>query len=476
MASELSRRALLLGAAPAILRAQSRRERPNILFAISDDQSWLHTGASGDRVVKTPTFDRVAASGVRFTHSFCCSPSCTPSRGGILTGQAIWRLEEGGNLWSTLDKKFKVYPDMLEQAGYQIGLQGKGWGPGRIEPGGHTRNPAGPNYRSFDEFLAGREKGKPFCFWYGSTDPHRPYEKGSGLKSGMRIEDVQVPPWLPDHPAMRSDILDYFFEIQRFDRNLGDIVAAIEKAGELENTLVIVTSDNGMPFPRAKTNLYDSGTRMPLAIAWPARVPGGRVIDDFAGHADFAPTILEACGLRPLPEMTGRSLLSILTSRRSGSAAPGRDRVFTARERHTSMRAGGVGYPMRAMRTAEYLYVRNYEPDRWPSGDPPDYGDIDNSPAKEFVIEHRATPKFAQYFEVSCAKRPAEELYDLKKDPGQLTNVAAASEYRAAKQKISGELTKHLRETKDPRETGGPVKFDEYPYYGRANPQRRQTK
>ncbi|MBI3279625.1 MAG: hypothetical protein HYZ57_07275 [Acidobacteria bacterium] len=131
---------------------------------------------------------------------------------------------------------------------------------------------------------------------------------------------------------------------------------------------------------------------------------------------------------------------------------------------------------MRAMRTAEYLYVRNYEPDRWPSGDPPDYGDIDNSPAKEFVIEHRATPKFAQYFEVSCAKRPAEELYDLKKDPGQLTNVAAASEYRAAKQKISGELTKHLRETKDPRETGGPVKFDEYPYYGRANPQRRQTK
>ncbi len=150
-------------------------DRPNILFAIADDWSWPHAGIYGDRVVKTPTFDRLAREGVMFTNAYCVTPSCTASRGSILTGQTIHRLEAGGNLWSTLPKKFETFPDLLEAAGYAIGYQGKGWGPGSLVASGRTRNPAGPEFKNFEEFLQSVPEGKPFCFWFGSTDPHRSY-------------------------------------------------------------------------------------------------------------------------------------------------------------------------------------------------------------------------------------------------------------------------------------------------------------
>lgn len=442
---------------------------PNILFAISDDVSWLHTSAAGDKVVKTPAFDRVASAGVRFTHAFSCAPSCTPSRGGILTGQDIWRLEGGANLFNTLDKKFDVYPDLLEAAGYQLGCMRKAWGPGQFEPGGRTRNPAGPKYESFGEFFTGAGEGRPFCFWFGASDAHRPYEKGSGLKSGMRIEDVEVPPWLPDVPEVRSDILDYYFEIQRFDREFGEVLEILDKAGELENTLVVVTSDNGMPFPRAKATLYDSGVRMPLAMCWPARVPGGRVVDDLMGFADFAPTFVEAAGLEAPAAMTGRSLMNVLLSDQQGRVDAGRDQVFSAMERHAYCREEGAGYPMRAIRTHDYLYIRNFEPDRWPAGDSRGYGfgEIANSPTKTFVLENRDTEEFGRFYELACAKRPAEELYDLSKDPGQLTNVAGDPAYREAKAAIREQFEQYLRETGDPRLTGGNIIWDSIEFYGR---------
>ena len=466
--------ALAASSSIATLSGQSREQRPNILFAIADDQSFLHTSSAGYKAVSTPNIDRVARAGVRFTHSFCSSPSCTPSRGAVLTGQHFWRLEEGGNLWSSLPKKFPVYPDLLEAAGYHVGLMGKGWGPGNFKPGGYDRNPAGATYESFPTFMEARPKGKPFCFWFGSTDPHRPYDKGAALKAGFRLQDIEVPSWLPDSPEVREDIADYLFEIQRFDRDLGAILAVIEKAGELNNTLVVVTSDNGMPFPRAKTNLYDSGTRMPLAISWPASIPAGRVIDDFTSHTDFAPTFLEAAGLRAPEVMTGRSLLPMLKSNKSGHVESSRDRVFTGRERHTNMRSGGVGYPMRAVRTREFLYIRNYEPDRWPSGDPPDFGDIDNGLSKEFVITNKDSAKFRKFYELSCAKRPAEELYDLQRDPEQQLNVATDPKHAGTREKLSKMLHSYLTQTGDPRATGRNVIWDSSPYYGNANPQSRK--
>jgi arylsulfatase A-like enzyme len=225
--------------------------RPNILFALADDWSWPHSGVYGDKVVKTPTFEKVAAEGVLFTHVCSAAPSCTPSRAAMLTGQAPHRLEEGANLWGILPKKYPVYPDLLEAAGYTVGHMGKGWGPGSLEGSGRTRNPAGPQFKNFAEFLRTVPKDKPFCFWYGSRDPHRPYVQGSGLKSGMKLEDVVVPSFLPDTPEVRGDILDYYFAVQRYDHDTGEILKLLQESGRADTTIVVMTGDNGWPFPRA---------------------------------------------------------------------------------------------------------------------------------------------------------------------------------------------------------------------------------
>lgn len=441
-------------------------KRPNLLFCISDDQSWAHTGAMGDRVVRTPVFDRVAEEGVLFTHCFCSSPSCTPSRGAILTGRHFWELDEGALLWSTLSTRFAVYADLLEQAGYHIGLMGKGWGPGEYRVGGWSRNPAGPSYESFAEFLKAKPDGQPFCFWFGSFDPHRPYEAGSGVGRGMNLNEVRLPPFLPDVPEIRSDICDYYFEIERYDRDIGQMLALLEGRHDLDNTLVVITSDNGMPFPRAKTNLYDFGTRMPLAIRWPARVPGGRRIDDFISHIDLAPTFLEACAVAAPPNMTGRSFLDILTSTKQGRVDPSRDCVFTGRERHVRHSDGG-GYPCRAVRTAEYLYIWNIKPERWPAGEPPEYVDIDGGPTKSYMLANRDDEDVTRCFELGFGPRPEEELYNLRSDPYQLTNVAGRPEYAAAKATLRARLEAEMKRTGDRRVVGGAEIWETLPYYGR---------
>lgn len=468
----------LSGCASASERSGGKalKERPNILFCIADDWAWPHASIAGDKVVKTPTFDRVAREGVLFEHAFVSAPSCTPSRGAILTGQWHWRLEEGGNLWSTLPAKFTVYPDLLEKAGYHIGFTRKAWGPGYDEPGGRTRNPAGPKYKDFAQFIGARPEGAPSCFWFGSQDPHRPYKWQSGVQSGMKIEDVAVPGCLPDSEQVRTDICDYYWEVQRFDTEVGELLNTLKEKGELDNTLIVMTGDNGLPFPRCKSNLYDRGTNVPLAVRWPAQVKGGRVVEDFISLSDLAPTFLEICGLKPTGDMTGRSFLDVLTSGKSGRVDPKRDKVFTGMERHTDRRAGGVGYPMRAMRTHDYLYIRNFKPDRWPAGDPEGYGDIDGSPSKTYMMEHRDEPGVKGLFELAFAKRPAEELYDLRKDPDQLNNVADRSEYAKSKEKLAGALMAELKATKDPRGLGKGDIFDEYPYYGAGAPKKAPAK
>ncbi len=452
--------------------------RPNILFAIADDWSWPHAGAYGDAVVETPTFDRVSAEGVLFTRAFCASPSCTPSRGAILTGQAVHRLGPGGNLWSLLPSDLAVYPDLLEDAGYVVGLQGKGWAPGTLEGSGRTRNPAGPSFKGFDEFLATVPADKPFCFWYGSSDPHRPYTPGSGREAGLDPRDVDVPTFLPDTPEIRADITDYYAEVQRFDRGVGAILRQIEASGWLENTLVVVTSDNGMPFPRAKANLYDSGTRMPLAIMWPGRVAGGRTSDAFVSLTDMAPTFLEAAGLAVPDAMTGRSLRAHLVD---GGPAP-RDRVYPERERHANVREGDLSYPSRAVRTADHLYIRNLRPDRWPAGDPEMYrvvgpfGDIDGSPSKTLILDRRDDPAIARFFRLACARRPAEELYDLANDPDQVENVAGRPEHADALATLRADLDRQMRVTSDPWALGETDRWDRYPYLGRQSEPRAKAR
>ena len=442
--------------------------RPNILLAIADDWSFPHAGVYGDAIVSTPTIDRLAREGVRFTNAFVAAPSCTPSRAALLTGQAIHRLEEGGNLHGFLPRSYAVYPELLEEAGYAVGYTGKGWGPGRVEPGGRTRNPAGPIFRSFDEFMQKREPGRPFCFWFGSQDPHRPYEPGTGAHNGMKPEDVRVPGFLPDTADVRNDILDYYFEVQRFDRDLGRVIEVLDRAGELGDTIVIVTSDNGMPFPRAKATLYDGGTRVPLVIRWPGAGRAGAQRDEFVSLTDLAPTVLEGAGLKPLAAMTGRSLVPLL----QGASPPGRDRVFVERERHANVRRGDLSYPARAIRTKDYLYVRNFRPDRWPAGDPElhfavgPFGDIDGGPSKSVLLDRREDPAIASFFRLATAKRAAEELYDLTRDPDQIENVAGRPQYRDVQRRLRAELDAWLRETGDPRMAGDDDRWDRFPYFG----------
>ncbi|MBV8313436.1 MAG: sulfatase [Planctomycetaceae bacterium] len=443
--------------------------RPNIVMAIADDWSWPHAGAYGDRVVKTPAFDRVAAEGVLFTHAFCASPSCTPSRGAILTGQAIHRLENGGNLWSLLPERFACYPDLLEASGYVVGLTGKGWGPGTLEGSGRSRNPAGPAFPSFERFLERVPGDKPFCYWFGSQDPHRPYDQGAGLRSGKKPEDVVVPPFLPDTPEVRGDILDYYGAVERFDRAVAAILQQLDARGLAANTIVVVTSDNGMPFPRCKANLYDSGTHMPLAIRWPARVKRVRTVDAFVCLADLAPTFLEAAGQQPPPEMTGRSVLDLL---RTGTTQAPRDHVFMERERHANVRRGDLSYPCRAVRTRDFLYIRNLRPDRWPAGDPTLYvavgpfGDVDPSPSKDLILDRRDDPAFAEAFRMAFAKRPAEELYDLRNDPMQRKNIADDQRHARDKSALRAALDRWMAETADPRVDPADDRWDRYPYVG----------
>lgn len=456
---------LLLALGASLPAAQTR---PNIVFAIADDWSFPHASIYGDRTVRTPNFDRIAREGTRFVHAFTAAPSCTPSRAAILTGQAVHRLQEGGNLHGFLPKAYAVYPDLLEAQGYSVGYSGKGWGPGRFEPGGRARNPAGTQFKNFDDFMERRSSGGPFCFWFGSTDPHRPYEPGSGAKSGLDAKSVDVPGFLPDTPEVRNDILDYYFEVQRFDRDLGRVIERLERGGELDNTIVIVTADNGMPFPRAKATVYDGGARLPLAIRWPGVARAGAVIDSFVTLTDIAPTLLEAAGLKPLDSMTGRTLVPLLR----GEPQSGRDRVFVERERHANVRRGDLGYPVRAIRTKDYLYIRNFRPDRWPAGDPEKhfsvgpFGDIDGGPSKSLVLDRRTDPSIARFFQLATAKRGAEELYDLGRDPHQLENVAGRPEHRDAQQRLRAELDRWLRETGDPRVTEDDDRWDRFPYYG----------
>ncbi|HOA51707.1 MAG TPA: sulfatase [Thermogutta sp.] len=448
-------------------------ERPNILFAIADDWGWPHAGAYGDPVVQTPTFDRIAREGVLFTRAHVIAPTCTASRGGILTGQAAHRLEEGANLHSRLPAKFRCYPDILEEAGYAIGIMRKAWGPGVLEGTGRQRNPAGPQFRNFEEFLKTVPDGRPFCFWFGSTDPHRPYEKGSGVASGMDLNKIRVPPFLPDTPVVRSDIADYYFEVQRFDRELGEVIKLLEATGRLDNTLIIVTGDNGMPFPKAKATCYDAGTHVPLAVCWKAKVPGGRVVDDFISLTDVAPTILEAAGLKPLPEMTGKSFLSVLLSHKSGRVDPSRDHVFTERERHTCTRPNNASYPIRSIVTERWHLIWNLRPHLWPAGNPPeesvgrDYGDIDGSPTWTEMLQRQNDPAIRPFFlAAGGAKRPEFELFDLLADPGEMNNLAGKPEVAAIEKELKEKLQAWMRDTGDPRASGDTDFWDRAPYYG----------
>ena len=512
--------------------------KPNIVFAFADD--WgryasayaTHEGpGSLNELIHTANFDRIAGEGVLFRNALVPAPSCTPCRSSVLSGQYFWQTGLGailvGAVW---DESIPTFATELEQhAGYFVGYQYKVWSPGQTANapigGKRTRfQPAGLNFNQFshwvsakaeemgidaakqvlfDEtrdnfkaFLDARPDDQPFCYWWGPTNTHRTWERGSG-KTLWDIEpdDLKgrMPSFLPDVHDVREDAADYLGECLAVDVGLGILLEELEAIGELDNTLFVVSGDHGIPgMPRAKCNLYDIGCEVALAVRWPGYIVPGRVVDDFVNLMDLAPTLCEAGGLAPASTMTAKSLMPVLRSAESGQIDPERDHVVTGRERHVHIaREGFLPYPQRSIRTKDFIYIVNFEPDRWPMGDPkglddlsatpPDfdllaydtmvaYPDLDASPTKAWMIHHREEQDVEPLYQLAFGKRPREELYDLNDDPDYMNNVADDPKYANVRRSLEARLMGILEEQNDPRLMEQSCRFEYEPYAGPLDP------
>lgn len=439
-AAGLSRRSFAGG----LLAGSAGARRPNVLVYITDDESWLERRVYGWSKIATPHFERVAREGVLFTHAYTSAPSCAPSRASLLTGRNFWELEQGAFIQAWLPRKFRTLPELMEAGGYHAGFTGKGWGPGVLAPSGRPRNPAGDAYNrirraepeeainaldyaaNFEDFLERRPRGAPFWFWAGSTEPHDPHAPDNWRKLsryGIRAEDVRVPEQLKDTPGTRRQRENFTYELRTADEDLGRILKVLERSGELADTLVVVTSDNGTAIPRSKTNLYDWGVREPLAVMWPSRVKGGRVVDDFVNFADFAPTMLEAAGLERPAEMSGRSFLGVLESGKAGRVD--RRRSWTAAGLEWHGEFDPVSFAGRMVREERYQYIVNFgrRPVELPGSDPTEM-------------------------------RPREELYDYRADPWATKNLAESRQHAGILAGLRARLQAYQKQTGDPRAAG----------------------
>ena len=471
--------------------AKAQTSRPNILFCIADDASFPHMGAYGCSWVKTPGFDRVAREGLLFTNAYTPNAKCAPSRACILTGRNSWQLKEAGNHMAFFPPEFKTYVEALADTGYSVGKTAKGWAPGvAVDAAGKRRNLAGPAFNqvrakppangispidyaaNFEKFLKASPQGKPWCFWYGGLEPHRRYEYGSGVnKAGKKITDIdRVPSYWPDNEVIRNDMLDYAFEIEHFDQHLVRMLGFLKQRNELDNTIIVVTADNGMPFPRVKGQEYERSNHLPLAVMWKQGIKtGNRVIDDYVSFIDFAPTFVEAAGLKweetGMQPATGRSLTDIFHSEKSGTVNSKRDHVLIGKERHDIGRPSDQGYPIRGIVKGGMLYLKNDEPGRWPAGNPETgYLNCDGSPTKTAILQFRRDGKQEHFWSWAFGKRKAEELYSVQDDPECMKNLAALPEFQAVKKSLKQQMLAELTAQKDPRVLGNGSVFEDYQY------------
>ena len=505
---------------------------PNIVFAFADDYG-RHASAYAaadakpgiNRVLRTPHIDSVARSGVLFRHAYVSAPSCTPCRSSLLSGRHFWQTGRGAILTGAVwDSTLPSFPLLLRDGGYHIGKSYKVWSPGtpvdapfdgqrhayegagrgfnefsqnvtRLTAGGMPRQEAkaqllGEVKENFRSFLSARGENKPFFYWFGPTNTHREWVKGSGKTLwNLDPDDLKgnMPAFLPDVPEIREDLNDYFGEVLAFDAAIGVLIEELKASGDWENTILVVSGDHGAPgFPHGKCELYDFGASVPLVIAGPGVSPG-RVVDDFVSLPDLAPTILELGGQKVPSDMSARTLVPLLRSEASGQIDPARDHVLTGRERHVDeARAGRLPYPQRAIRTREHLYIVNFEPDRLPAGDlhppgkpgtPPPlrqlvhqtritYPDMDAGPTKAWLYQHRDDPRWKEASELIFGPRPAEELYQLQDDPQQMKNLAGDPALAAVKKKLRDSLMSELAASGDSRVNDPTPIYERPPFAG----------
>lgn len=469
---------------------------PNILFAIADDWGYGHASAYGAKWVKTPSFDRVAKEGLLFTHAYTPNAKCAPSRACILTGRNSWQLKEAANHLCFFPTEFRTWPEALTETGWHVGHTTKGWGPGvandedgqpRAMTGKaynrHTAQPSASGIgrsdyaKNFDAFLDAAPDAKPWCFWYGAIEPHRGYEFGSGVaKGGKQLEDIaHVPAYWPDNETVRNDMLDYAYEVEHFDHHLGRMLESLSDRGLLENTLVIVTSDHGMPFPRCKGGAYEASNHVPMAAMWKKSIAApGRTIDDYVSFVDLAPTIIEIAGLRweetALAASPGKSLTDIFDSEKAGQVNPTRNHVLIGMERHDIGRPQDGGYPIRGIVADDKLYLHNFETDRWPACNPETgYLNCDAGATKTVILEARRAAGTDPHWDLCFGKRPADEFYDLATDPDCVVNLAASDASAAEVNAVRERLFAMLRSQDDPRVFGNGKVFDEYQHSSPGN-------
>lgn len=466
----------------------SGSDRPNILFAIADDLSYPHMGAYGTDWVQTPAFDRVARDGLLFTRCYTPNAKCAPSRACLLTGRNSWQLEQAANHWCYFPAKFPSYVEVLGDHGYVTGSTGKGWAPGiALDANGKRRQMAGQPFSkmkskpptsgisgldyaaNFVDFLNTVSDDQPFCFWYGGFEPHRAYEYQSGAKvGGKSIDQIDtVPSFWPDNEVIRHDMLDYALEVEHFDQHLARMLDELSKRGKLANTLVVVTSDNGMPFPRIKGQEYELSNHLPLAIMWPRGIRSpGRTVDDLVSFIDLAPTYLELAGVpwadSGMAATPGKSLTAVLSN---SATEPHREFVLIGKERHDVGRPGDVGYPIRGIVQGSFLLIQNYETARWPAGNPETgYLNTDGSPTKTEILNRRRQGQDTELWKRAFGKRPSVEMFNVQTDRDCMNNLADQQRYADQRAKLQQRMLATLRDERDPRVLGDGKVFDQYRY------------
>ena len=455
--------------------AAAQTSRPNIVLLIADDMAWDDCGAYGHKTVRTPNIDKLASEGMRFDRAFLTASSCSPSRSSIITGRYPHSTGAQQLHWP-LPPDQVTFVELLKKAGYWTAAAGK-WHLGEavkdrfdlvIEANpagfrlGHAAGQPAPPTDASGKSGAGRwvstlqahPKGKPFFLWLAAFDPHRDYEEGI-IPNPHRPEDVVVPPYLPDVSETRKDLALYYDEITRLDRYVGEVLAELDRQGERDNTLVLFISDNGRPFPRAKTTLYDSGIKAPWIVRWPKHIKPGSASNSLVSSVDIAPTFLEVASLKAGPSFQGKSIVPILENPK----AVIRETVFAEHHWHDFDDHG------RSARSDRYKYIRNFYPDV--PGTPP--ADAVRSLTFQAMRHLRDAGKLSPP-QLACflKPRPEEELYDTESDPHELRNLASNPRHGAVLNQLRKALAEWQRTTGDrlpesrtpdefDRETGQPL-------------------
>ncbi len=439
----------LLTATPALPAAAQR----NVVLMLADDQG-LDAGCYGNKVIQTPNLDKLAAGGTRFEFAFCTTSSCSPSRSVILTGlmnhaNGQYGLQHATHNFHTFDS-IRGLPVLLHQAGYRTCSIGKFHV--QPEPVYHFDEyaNAGPNnivqqVKNAEKFI--RESGdRPFFVYLCTGEAHRMNKTGFGNERdipGVRPvrydpKAIPVPYFLPDSPEVRKDMAEYYQAVSRADAGLGLLMEALRETGHLDDTLVMYLSDNGLPFPGAKTTLYEPGMRLPLVVRSPDQEQRGVVCDALVTWADLTPTILAYTGAKgPAYPLHGRSLLPVLEQEHTS----GWDEIYASHTFHEVT----MYYPMRVVRTRRYKLIMNLAHEL----SYPFASDLYGSPSWQDVLKRNQRMLGARTLE-AFLHRPRFELYDLESDPQEVVNLADRPEQAVLVAELKQKLHDWQARTKDP--------------------------